>query len=175
MCFHSVSIVSKADWQTLDKINGNCKCYFKSDILLVPLTLLGPPPPPLGPFLVLSGRPGCQSKVVHSLHSEPIVKYNQSNHLPERDVCGEFIFLEGRIRHLLQLYNLCKQALSILIPYHKNSNHLNNQISLFRLLSPLKTISLDNSKSSDPTFPLCKASAIQNTPTALHYGCMTAM
>lgn len=45
VCFSSGKY-SFETWLTgLDKINSNCKCYFKSDMLLVPLTLLTPPTP----------------------------------------------------------------------------------------------------------------------------------
>lgn len=63
-----------------------------------------------------------------------VVHKLQPQHLPVQDACVEIILCQ-RIKHLLQLYNLGKHALFLLTSNHRNPDHLNNNISLFRLPS----------------------------------------
>lgn len=112
-----------------------------------------PTHPPPSPFLVPPGRPGQQSftSCNPDIYQFKTPVQNSYSAKEEYNIFSSYT-------------TLAKQALFLLTSNHRNPSNLNNNISLFRLPSPKKTLSLDISKSSDPTFPLRKVLTIQNTP-----------
>lgn len=118
---------------------------------------------PLGPFLVLPSWPGRLSKVVHSLRSD--AWWNTIN--PSTYQCRTPVENSNSGKEDYNIFSsyttLANRPLFLLISSHRNSNNLNNKISLFRLPS-LKILSLNISKSSDPTFPRAKPQSFKTPP-----------